>query len=259
MNDFAIQVKELSKRYRIGEHNPRRATRELMESFIRAPFNWVKGNSPLTSFQPKFIWALRDVTFTIGHGEVVAIIGKNGAGKSALLKILARVTKPTAGSAQIVGRVGALLEAGAGFHSDLNGHENILLNGIVLGMPKRVMRNKIHEIAMFAELEMFLDTPIKRYSSGMKARLAFSIAVHIAPEILIVDEVLSVGDESFKQKSLLKIKELIGAGHTILFVSHHLDTVREICHRAMLLENGRLIIDDKVNVVIDRYQKPIPR
>ena len=198
-------------------------------------------------------WALRDVSMQIRQGEVVALIGRNGAGKSTLLKIISRITEPTAGRLRIRGRAASLLEVGTGFHPELTGRENIFLNGAILGMPKTEIRAKFDQIVAFAEVAQFLDTPVKRYSSGMYVRLAFSIAAHLEPDILIVDEVLAVGDAPFQKKCLERMSEVAAMGRTILFVSHNLGLVRSMCRRGILLENGRVVCDDLVEVTVARY------
>lgn len=198
-------------------------------------------------------WALRDVSLQIRQGEVVGLVGRNGAGKSTLLKIISRITEPTEGKLRIRGRAASLLEVGTGFHPELTGRENIFLNGAILGMPKSEIRAKFDQIVAFAEVTRFLDTPVKRYSSGMYVRLAFSIAAHLEPDILIVDEVLAVGDASFQKKCLERMAEVAKTGRTILFVSHNLGLVRSMCRRGVVLENGRLICDDLAETAVSRY------
>ncbi|MGB0600467.1 MAG: ABC transporter ATP-binding protein [Rubripirellula sp.] len=198
-------------------------------------------------------WALRDVGFKVDEGEVVGLIGRNGAGKSTLLKILSRITKPTTGKATIHGRVGSLLEVGTGFHPELTGRENIYLNGTILGMSQREIKGKLDQIIDFSEIEKFIDTPVKRYSSGMYVRLAFAVAAHLEPEVLIVDEVLAVGDSSFQKKCLGKMQDVGSDGRTVLFVSHNMGAVRTLCTRGVLLENGRVAADGPVNEVVNRY------
>jgi lipopolysaccharide transport system ATP-binding protein len=203
---------------------------------------------------PEIFWALTDINFSINKGERVGIIGRNGAGKSTLLKILSRITPPTSGKLTLEGRVASLLEIGTGFHPELSGRENIFLNGAILGMSRAEIRRKFDEIVVFAEVEQFLDTPVKRYSSGMYVRLAFSVAAHLEPEILIVDEVLAVGDAEFQAKCLGKMEEVSkGEGRTILFVSHNLDAVRALCTRCLLFDSGKLVQDGNVQQVISRY------
>jgi len=199
------------------------------------------------------IWALKDVSFEVKHGEVIGIIGRNGAGKSTLLKILSRITEPTSGRAVIQGRVSSLLEVGTGFHPELTGRENIYLNGTVLGMSKTEVDRKFDEIVAFAEVEKFIDTPVKRYSSGMNVRLAFAVAAHLEPEILLVDEVLAVGDVGFQKKCLGKMGEVAGGGRTVLFVSHNMGMIRSLCDRSILLVNGSIAKDDKSGDVVSAY------
>ncbi|MEO2088609.1 MAG: ABC transporter ATP-binding protein [Gemmataceae bacterium] len=230
----AIKVEALGKRYRLTHGQERARYRTLRESLVdavKAPFR-KRGTT-------EEFWALSDVSFEVQPGEVVGIIGRNGAGKSTLLKILSRITKPTRGRVEINGRVGSLLEVGTGFHAELTGRENIFLNGAILGMSRREIAIKFDEIVAFAEVEKFLDTPVKRYSSGMYVRLAFAVAAHLEPEILIVDEVLAVGDAGFQQKCLGKIEDVSRSGRTVLIVSHQLNTVRQLCKQAVWLDAGR--------------------
>lgn len=208
-------------------------------------------------FSPKdekhLLWALKDVSFEVRQGEMFGLVGKNGAGKSVLLKIISRLTTPTTGSIRLRGRVGSLLEVGTGFHQDLTGRENIFMNGTILGMTKSDIRNKFDEIVEFSGVERFMDTPLKKYSSGMKVRLGFAVAAHLEPEILIVDEVLAVGDAEFQKKCLTKLDEIKQAGRTILFVSHNLTAVRDHCSRGIFLDKGKLILEGSMEEVIDRY------
>jgi homopolymeric O-antigen transport system ATP-binding protein len=233
-----IQVEALSKRYRIGGRQVNNSFREAMAGIASAPFRrlrTVKGTRDET------IWALKDVSFEVPPGEVIGIIGRNGAGKSTLLKILSRITRPTKGRVALNGRVGSLLEVGTGFHSELTGRENVFLNGAILGMSRREIESKFDEIVAFAETERFLDTPVKHYSSGMIVRLAFAVAAHLEPEILIVDEVLAVGDAGFQKKCLGKMNEVAQHGRTVLFVSHDLSAVNALCERAILLNEGVMV------------------
>jgi lipopolysaccharide transport system ATP-binding protein len=223
--------------------------RETLVTTLQAPVRALR-NDPK---ERALFWALQDVGFEVRWGEVLAIIGRNGAGKSTLLKILSRVTYPTTGRAELHGRVGALLEVGTGFHAELTGRENIFLNGAILGMSRRDILNRFDDIVEFAELERFLDTPVKRYSSGMYMRLAFSIAAHLEPEILIVDEVLAVGDAAFQKKCLGKIGSAAGEGRTILFVSHNMPTVQALCGRAIWLRQGRIVDEGPPAGVVQRY------
>ncbi|MBP8962224.1 MAG: ABC transporter ATP-binding protein [Opitutaceae bacterium] len=247
----AIEVSGLSKRYVI-EHESRHDTlRDTLHHTARKlwrRFRWGTG------FQREEFWALKDLSFTVQPGEVVGIIGRNGAGKSTLLKILSRITEPTAGKITLRGRVASLLEVGTGFHPDLTGRENIFLNGAILGMRRAEIRQKFDEIVAFAEVEKFLDTPVKRYSSGMYVRLAFAVAAHLEPEILIVDEVLAVGDAQFQQKCLSKIHNISqGNGRSVLLVSHNLAVIRQLCGRALFLRDGRLFSSGPAPATIEAY------
>ncbi len=237
MPEAAIRAEGLSKLYRIGEARSYKTLREVVAGAARAPFRRAKKPGHET------IWALKDVSFEVAPGEVVGIIGRNGAGKSTLLKILSRITEPTTGRIEICGRVGSLLEVGTGFHSELTGRENIYLNGAILGMKRVEIARKFDEIVAFAEVEKFIDTPVKHYSSGMYLRLAFAVAAHLEPEILLVDEVLAVGDASFQKKCLGKMDEVAQRGRTVLFVSHNMPSVTRLCPRAILLDDGRVIVD----------------
>jgi lipopolysaccharide transport system ATP-binding protein len=254
MSDIAIQVEHLGKRYRIGERREAYGTlKDTLTHALGAPLRaWRARGSPRGKAE---IWALQDVSFDVQRGEVLAVIGRNGAGKSTLLKILSRVARPTVGRAWIHGRVGSLLEVGTGFHSELTGRENIYLNGAILGMTKPEISRKFDEIVAFAEVEKFLDTPVKRYSSGMYMRLAFAVAAHLEPEILLVDEVLAVGDAAFQQKCLGKMGEVAKEGRTVLFVSHNMATIQRLCHSALLLDGGRTIAFGPVADVIQLYLK----
>ncbi len=247
MSDIAIRVEHLSKRYRIGSAGrPRYET--LYDKITGAGSHLLnKLRRPLPpqsekirSSHSEFIWALKDVSFEVRRGEVVGIIGRNGAGKSTLLKILSRITEPTEGRAEVYGRIGSLLEVGTGFHPELTGRENIYLNGAILGMKKAEIDRKFDEIVAFAEIEKFIDTPVKFYSSGMYVRLAFAVAAHLDPEILLVDEVLAVGDAAFQKKCLGKMGEVAGEGRTVLFVSHNMAAISNLCNSVMVLESGCL-------------------
>ncbi len=240
MSDIAIRVQGLSKQYRIGNRTTHYNTlRESLVSAATSPIRRLR-RSKNGSNGPETIWALRDVSFEVQRGEVVGIIGRNGTGKSTLLKILSRITKPTSGRAEVYGRVGSLLEVGTGFHPELTGRENIYLNGAILGMRKSEIARKFDEIVAFAEIEKFLDTPVKHYSSGMYVRLAFAVAAHLEPEILLVDEVLAVGDLAFQKKCLGKMGDVAKEGRTVLFVSHNMQAVRSLCGRGLLLSKGQL-------------------
>jgi lipopolysaccharide transport system ATP-binding protein len=251
-----IRVEGLSKQYRIGAKQASYATlRESLTNIAAAPFRRLRntGNRPLTSDHPNTIWALKDVSFEVQPGEVVGIIGRNGAGKSTLLKILSRITEPTEGKVDLYGRVGSLLEVGTGFHAELTGRENIYLNGAILGMKHGEIARRFDEIVAFAEIEKFLDTPVKHYSSGMYMRLAFAVAAHLEPEILVVDEVLAVGDVEFQKKCLGKMSEVAQNGRTILFVSHNMDAVLRLCQQGILLGSGKIISQGAVKETVDKY------
>lgn len=246
-----VKVESLSKQYRIGAAQaPYGTLRESLMAMLRAPIDRLRSGPRLSE---RFIWALKDVSFEVFQGEVVGIIGRNGAGKSTLLKILSRITEPTGGRARIRGRVGSLLEVGTGFHPELTGRENIYLNGAILGMRKAEIDVKFDEIVAFAEIEQYLDTPVKRYSSGMYLRLAFAVAAHLEPEILIVDEVLAVGDASFQKKCLSKMGEVASAGRTVLFVSHNVGAVIQLCTRGIVLAKGQCIFDGEVSTAVSVY------
>ncbi len=243
-----ISAESLGKRYRIGgrQHT---SLRDAVATTMRAPLRrWRNGAA-----QPQIIWALRDVNFEVAAGEVIGIIGRNGAGKSTLLKILSRITKPTTGKVVLNGRVGSLLEVGTGFHAELTGRENVFLNGAILGMSKREIEAKFDEIVSFAEVEPFLDTPVKHYSSGMTVRLAFAVAAHLEPEVLIIDEVLAVGDFAFQKKCLGKMNEVAKHGRTVLFVSHDLSAINSLCERAILLNEGTLLMNGPTRDVTAHY------
>lgn len=261
MNEIAIRCDGLSKKYRIGERELRyKALRDTLTDVAAAP--WRRMRSAFASGTPSTnghasIWALKDVSFDVKRGEVVGIIGRNGAGKSTLLKILSRITKPTEGFAEIHGRVGSLLEVGTGFHPELTGRENIYLNGSIMGMPRATIDRKFDDIVSFAEVDQFIDTPVKRYSSGMHMRLAFAVAVHLEPEVLIIDEVLAVGDAQFQKKCLERISGIGKGGRTILLVSHNLYAVRSICQRVFVLEKGHLIAQGETNATVDKYVSQI--
>jgi ABC-type polysaccharide/polyol phosphate transport system ATPase subunit len=248
-----IDIENIGKAYRLGQASVRRdMLRDALLDVLQAPFRRLKALRHLAEDDDLF-WALRNVSFQVLQGEVVGIIGRNGAGKSTLLKILSRVTAPTEGQAVLCGRVASLLEVGTGFHPELTGRENIYLNGSILGMRKAEIDAKFDEIVEFSELERFLGTPVKRYSSGMYVRLAFAVAAHLEPEILILDEVLAVGDTEFQKKCLGKIGEVTTEGRTVLFVSHNLDSVQRLCSRSVLLEAGRLISQGPTADVIRHY------
>jgi homopolymeric O-antigen transport system ATP-binding protein len=266
-NDIAIKVENISKLYRIG------LKEDMHDSFASAIFNFIK--KPLKNFRkyrslyrfgdiepdkfsnennnPDIIWALKNVSFELKKGEVLGIIGRNGAGKSTLLKILSRVADPTSGYAEIHGRVSSLLEVGTGFHPELTGRENVYLNGTILGMNKKEIDQKFDDIVAFSEIGKFLDTPVKRYSSGMRVRLAFSVAAHLEPEILIIDEVLAVGDSAFQKKCLNKMEGVAKEGRTVLFVSHNMGMVSELCSKCIRLSNGEIVDSGETKEVVGEY------
>ncbi len=248
----AIKVENLSKEYVIGgRQRGRRTVREAVADGLKSPFRRLRGLGGGARGE-RFL-ALDGVSFDVSPGEAVGIIGRNGAGKSTLLKILSRITEPTTGRAELSGRVSSLLEVGTGFHPELTGRENIVLNGVILGMSRAEIRKKLDAIVAFSEIERFLDTPVKRYSSGMYVRLAFAVAAHVEPEILIVDEVLAVGDASFQKKCLGKMEEVGKEGRTVLFVSHNMSAVRSLCGRCILLEDGRVAADSTVDGALLAY------
>lgn len=246
-----IKVENLSKLYRIGAHQaPYQTLRESLVGAVRAPLNWIQRNG---QSDMNTIWALQDICFEAVPGEVLGIIGRNGAGKSTLLKIISRITEPTSGRVDLYGRAGSLLEVGTGFHPELSGRENIYLNGAILGMKRSEIDRKFDEIVAFAEVETFIDTPVKHYSSGMYTRLAFSVAAHLEPEILIIDEVLAVGDAGFQNKCMRRMKEAGNEGRTILFVSHNMGAVQGLCQRVIWLDRGRILADDISKKVVASY------
>ncbi|MCM3902712.1 MAG: ABC transporter ATP-binding protein [Pyrinomonadaceae bacterium] len=247
-----ITVNNLSKQYRIGAREEGYTTlRESLVQAVRAPFKRIR--SRRRNANNGMVWALKDINFEVQPGEVVGIVGPNGAGKSTLLKILSRITKPTTGAVDLYGRVRSLLEVGTGFHPELTGRENVYLNGAIMGMTRAEIEGKFEEIVAFAEVGKFLDTPVKRYSSGMNLRLAFAVAAHLEPEILIVDEVLAVGDAAFQEKCLGKMDKVAKEGRTVLFVSHNLATVQHLCNRAILLQGGRITATGQPSEVIGHY------
>jgi lipopolysaccharide transport system ATP-binding protein len=254
MSRAVIQVEGLGKRYRIGERERYLALRDLLANALRAPVHLLRSAvSSSKNHEPQHIWALKDVSFEVNEGEVVGIIGRNGAGKTTLLKILSRVTRPTEGNAEVRGRMGSLLEVGTGFHPELTGRENAYLSGAILGMKKKEIERKFDEIVAFAEVEKFIDTPLKHYSTGMQMRLAFAVAAHLEPEILLVDEVLAVGDTAFQRKCLGKMGDVAKQHRTILFVSHNMLAIRGIAKRCLLVHEGRIECDGDVQTVVERY------
>ena len=260
----AIRIENLSKRYRVSHDAPRgaygyRTFRDELTRLAKAPWRLAKGRRETArqSATTEDFWALKDVAFAVEPGEVVGIIGRNGAGKSTLLKVLSRITKPTTGRVELRGRVGSLLEVGTGFHPELSGRENIYLNGAILGMTRGEIARRFDEIVAFAEVERFLDTPVKRYSSGMYVRLAFAVAASLEPEVLIVDEVLAVGDMAFQRKCLGRMREVGRSGCTVLFVSHNMPAVESLCSRAVLLDGGRVVADGDVQPLVSEYQRRV--
>ena len=267
MTDIAVRVDNLGKRYRIGAHRTAGDVllREVLSRLATTPFRklgdaarglWMRSKSAQrgdASLAPEYIWALRHTSFEVPRGQILGIVGPNGAGKSTLLKILSRITEPTEGRAEIHGRVGSLLEVGTGFHPELSGRENAYLSGTLLGMRKAEIDRKLDEIIAFAEIAKFVDTPVKHYSSGMYVRLAFSVAAHFEPDILIVDEVLAVGDVAFQRKCLNKMDSVRQHGRTILFVSHNMQAVTRLCDRALLISDGTVQEDGPASQVAGKY------
>lgn len=255
MSQQVISVEHLSKRYVLGERQEKgEGLRHAIDRAVRAPLNWFRSGRTRDRVNPQEFWALRDVNLEVKQGEVVGIIGRNGAGKSTLLKVLSRITEPTAGRVRLRGRTASLLEVGTGFHPELTGRENIFLNGTILGMTRVEIKQKFDDIVAFAEIEQFLDTPVKRYSSGMYVRLAFAVAAHLEPEILIVDEVLAVGDAQFQKKCLGKMQDVSRQdGRTVLFVSHNMQAVSTLTSRCVLLRNGQSVLDGSPEKVIAGY------
>jgi lipopolysaccharide transport system ATP-binding protein len=250
MTELAARIENLSKRYDIKERVPYRMLRESLSASVKGIFHH---NGDGTLDNDRYIWALRNISFDVKVGEIIGIIGRNGAGKSTLLKILSRVTEPTEGYAEIRGRVGSLLEVGTGFHMELTGRENVYFAGALLGMKKTEILQKFSEIIKFAELEKFIDTPMKYYSSGMQVRLGFSVAAHLEPEVLIVDEVLAVGDAAFQKRCLEKIQEIHRSGRTLLFVSHQMDAVRRVCKHCIWLDAGKIRMTGNTEHVVREY------
>src|SRR6266446_4383404 len=247
MNNTVIQAEGLSKLYRRGLQVDD-GLRHSLEAFLRSPV------ASLRRKKEETFWALRDVSLEIREGEVLGLIGRNGAGKTTLLKVLSRITRPTSGWAEIHGRVGSLLEVGTGFHPELTGHENTFLSGAILGMTRREIIRKFDEIVVFAELEKFIDTPVKHYSSGMYVRLAFAVAAHLEPEILLVDEVLAVGDINFQKKCLGKMGDVARAGRTVVLVSHQLNQIRRLCHRVVWIDDGSVRQNGPTHEVVSAYE-----
>ena len=266
MSDAVIRAEGLGKKYLIGHETSRvryTALRDVLtrtaKDLARSALGMVRGYQLIAGDEVEEFWALKDVSFAIKRGEVVGIIGRNGAGKSTLLKILSRITEPSVGRVTIKGRVASLLEVGTGFHPELTGRENIYLNGAILGMTRAEIRRKFDEIVAFAEVEKFLDTPVKRYSSGMYVRLAFAVAAHLEPEILVVDEVLAVGDAEFQKKCLGKMGEVAGQGRTVLFVSHNMAALQRICETGIVLSGGSIAMHSEIRECIESYNSTLGR
>lgn len=257
MNDTAIKVEGASKLYHIGASKTYKTARESVMSAMSAPLRLARkfmGSSTPTA-DPTDLWALKDISFEVKRGDVLGIVGRNGAGKSTLLKVLSRITEPTAGRIKLHGRVGSLLEVGTGFHPELTGRENIFLNGAILGMRRSEIAGKFDEIVAFAETEKFIDTPVKHYSSGMYTRLAFAVAAHLEPEILIIDEVLAVGDAAFQKKCLGKMKNIAVGGRTVLFVTHNMSALLELCNTALVLQGGKVVMQGSPTSAVTRYME----
>lgn len=259
MSDIAIRVENLSKQYRIGKARGKFRYKSLRDSISEAavaPFRragkLLRGEAYGASGLDETFWALKDVSFEVKQGEAVGVIGRNGAGKSTLLKVLSEITEPSAGRVELHGRVASLLEVGTGFHPELTGRDNIYLNGAIMGMKRGEINRKFDEIVAFAEVEKFIDTPVKHYSSGMYVRLAFAVAAHVEPEILLVDEVLAVGDAAFQKKCLGKMGEVAQQGRTVLFVSHNMGSVRQICQKGIVLRNGQVYYNGRIADAIER-------
>lgn len=258
MSDVAIRVEELGKKYHIGGKG-KSYTRigdkaiDMISSPFRRMGRLLTGQTMSAADLDQVFWALNNISFEIKQGEIIGIVGHNGAGKSTLLKILSRITEPTTGYADVFGRIGSLLEVGTGFHPELTGRENVFLNGSILGMRKAEINRKFDEIVDFAEIEQFIDTPVKHYSSGMYVRLAFSVAAHLEPEILLIDEVLAVGDVAFQKKSLGKMEDVSQQGRTVIFVSHNMNALQRLCPNSILLDHGHLITQASTNVVLEQY------
>lgn len=258
MSEIAIKLDHIGKRYRIGvQQQTYRTLRDTLVDLTKSPlrqmYHVLKEGRPRKRKQAEHIWAIKDATFQLEKGEILGIVGRNGAGKSTLLKILARIAEPTVGRAEIKGRIASLLEVGTGFHGELTGRENIILNGAILGMKRNEIVKKFDEIVAFSEVDKFIDTPVKFYSSGMYLRLAFAVAAHIEPEILLVDEVLAVGDASFQNKCIGKMSEVAKQGRTVLFVSHNMSAIRSMCTRAIWLDQGRIVKEGVPDDIVNQY------
>jgi len=253
MSAPAIRAEGLGKRYRIGQREAYGALRDTIVRLARAPLARLRSKRE-GGASDDILWALKDVSFDVEHGDVIGIVGRNGSGKSTLLKILSRITEPTEGRAEVRGRVGSLLEVGTGFHPELTGRENVFVNGAILGMGRRETQRKFDEIVAFADVDRFIDTPVKHYSSGMQMRLAFAVAAHLEPELLLIDEVLAVGDAAFQQKCLGKMKEVHSLGRTVLLVSHQMNQLRRLCTRALWLSQGGVVQCGPAKDVIAAYE-----
>jgi len=257
MATVAIKAEGLGKNYMLGLNAAYGSLREAVSEAGRRTVGRLVGRGEKPEVD--VLWALKDVSFEIEQGEAIGLIGHNGAGKSTMLKLLSRIAEPSTGYAEVTGRVGSLLEVGTGFHPELTGRENVFLNGAILGMRRAEIRKRFDEIVEFANMERFLDTPVKRYSSGMQVRLAFAVAAHLEPEVLLVDEVLAVGDAAFQRKSLTKMAEVARAGSTVIFVSHNLATIQALCQRAILLERGSVVTDAPVEEAVTGYLRALER
>ncbi len=257
MSRLAIKAENIWKQYRIRHHFE--GSTSSLKELLNSPINRLLGktNGSRSHDESEIFWALKDISFEIEHGESVGLIGRNGAGKSTLLKILSRITRPSRGKAVIFEHVNSLLEIGTGFNTELSGRDNVFLNGSFLGMRHQEIKKRFNEIVEFSEIEQFIDTPVKYYSSGMYVRLAFSVAAHLTPELLLLDEVLSVGDAGFQQKSFEKMRELLGSGATIIMVSHNQEAVKKICKRAIWLQNGEVAMEGRSAEVIEKYLNSI--
>jgi lipopolysaccharide transport system ATP-binding protein len=256
MGEYAIRVSGLGKRYNLGRRARYHTLRDTLAEAVRAPLRWCRTRSPGEGENGEgYLWALRDVTFDVPRGSVLGVVGGNGAGKSTLFKVLSRITDPTCGEAEVNGRMSSLLEIGTGFHPELTGRENVYLNGAVLGMKKHEVTRKFDSIVAFADVDQFIDTPVKYYSSGMYMRLAFSVAAHLDSDILLVDEVLAVGDAQFQKKCLGQMKETVRSGRTILFVSHNMGAVRQLCPTSVWLRAGRVAAHGDTSSVLSEYLK----
>jgi lipopolysaccharide transport system ATP-binding protein len=257
MSTAAVRIEGLSKQFELGRSKAPKTAHDAFAGAVNSTLERVAspfgGAATRVAKQNRLVWALREVSFEVHRGETVGIIGRNGAGKSTLLKILSRIMKPTRGSARTYGRIGSLLEVGTGFHPELSGRDNVFLNGTILGMKRAEIAQKFDDIVTFAEVEKFIDTPVKHYSSGMRVRLAFAVAAHLQADIMIVDEVLAVGDVQFQKKCLDTMRNVVASGRTVLFVSHNLGAVRTLCSRGILLHKGELVCDDTVDACLSRY------